>query len=541
MDNVLPNRRYRRPGPGARILAMAAILLSVMLLMSCTTVDRIDVGPAEGQHLTLAGSAFGPSTLDPALVRDVESAFLARQIFRGLVRLDNDLLPVPDLASSIEVSDDGLVYRFVLHPGAVFHDGAPIDAEAVVASFNRASDPSLPGAGGTLPPAATYFSDIEGIDERLAGETDIISGIQALDSQTIEIRLRRPSVAFLAKLAGAPAAIVDVDQAAGGNWWQSANGSGPFRIDLYQAGESLHLVAHDDFYTGGPRLDFVTVLFGASAAQPMNLYESGQIDVTGVPSWAIDRVLSPRDPLHDQVVIRDQLSTTFVAFNPTMEPFDDLDVRRMIAYAIDRETLVEVGRDGRVALAEGMIPPGIGDAQWPAELYPFDPRAARDLASGIDLDATPLIVHEPGGGIASIIRAVLEREVGVTLEVIDQDWPVFADRLSQAELPALILTWVADFPDPENTLTSLLRSGSPENYLGYANPEFDALVTEAAVETDDALRRQLYLDAQNIAIRDAVVIPLYHDRSYTLVQPRVRGLDITEIGILGLETVWIEE
>jgi ABC-type oligopeptide transport system substrate-binding subunit len=127
------------------------------------------------------------------------------------------------------------------------------------------------------------------------------------------------------------------------------------------------------------------------------------------------------------------------------------------------------------------------------------------------------------------------------MDVVDQPWPEFTQRLSQRDLPGFVLTWVADFPDPENVLATLLRTGSPDNYLGYSNLSFDRLVQAANAETDVQRRRELYLEAQQLAIDDAVIIPLYHEMSYTLVQPWVRGLVVTEIGILALEDVWIED
>ncbi|HEX2281744.1 MAG TPA: ABC transporter substrate-binding protein, partial [Thermomicrobiales bacterium] len=508
--------------------------VAMMMGSSCSALEPVVDASGSGQHLTLAGSPAGIETLDPAQLRDVESAFLARQVFRGLVRLDDHLQPVPDLARSIEVSQEGSEYQFTLHQTATFHDGSPIDAHAVVRSFNRASDPGLAGDGDWTPPAATYFDGIVGIDARISGAADQIAGIEAVDRWNVRIVLDRPEVNFLSRLAGPPAAIVDTRTANGDNWWQSPNGSGPFRVKEFAAGSRLVLAPHDGYPGGEPRIQLVTVLFGSQAVQPMNLYEEGSIDVVSVPSWAVDRVLTPGDALHDDLVQTRTLSTTFIAMNPNIAPFDDPDVRRMFAGALDRAKLVEVGFEGNVVLADGLIPPGIGGQRWPSDTYEFDEAKAARIASTHDVDEARPTIYEPGGGIGSVLKADLNEPVGVEIDVIDLSWPEFSARLVVQNMASFVLTWVADYPDPENTLAALLRTGSPDNYLAYSNPEFDRLVDEAAVEADDERRRQLYLEAQNVAVRDAVVIPLYHGMSYTLVQPRVRGLSVTEIGILSL-------
>lgn len=532
---------FRRTQIAARILAVALIALLSSALGSCSVLDDSGSDAGSGQRLTLAGSVYGPATLDPALVRDVESAFLARQIFRGLVSLDESLQPQPELARTIEVSPDGMTYRFFLYDTGTFHDGSPIDADAVVSSCTRASDPALAGGDGSALPAATYFADIEGIDERLSGQSSTISGVTAVDRWTVEIRLRRPAVNFLAKLAGSPAAIVDARSATGSDWWHTANGSGPFAVETYLADERLDLTAFANYSAGPARLDEVTILFGTDALQPMNLYEAGRIGMTDVPWWAVDRLLSPTDPLHPDLVQTARLSTTFIALNPNFEPFANPDARRMILLGIDREKLVEVMHAGRVQLAEGLIAPGVLDARWPAQIPEYNLAEARDLADHIGSLQLPMTLVEPGSGVSVTVQTVLERDLGVNVAVVDQPWPEFSKCLSGRGLPGFVLTWVADYPDPENMLASLLRTGSPDNYIGYSNPAFDRLVDEANAEMDVELRRELYLRAQQIAIDDAVIIPLYHEMSFTLVQPWVRGLVVTEIGVLALEDVWIED
>jgi len=119
------------------------------------------------------------------------------------------------------------------------------------------------------------------------------------------------------------------------------------------------------------------------------------------------------------------------------------------------------------------------------------------------------------------------------------EWPDYLQDLTDRRLPIFVLSWVADYPDPASFLTALFHSASPDNYLGYHNSEVDRLLDQAAQEPDERVRAQLYAEAQQHILDDFVVIPLYWDVSYLLVKPNVQGLELTPLGILGLERVWI--
>ncbi|MEX1157976.1 MAG: peptide ABC transporter substrate-binding protein [Thermomicrobiales bacterium] len=508
--------------------------------------ERVLIAPAKGerpvvsgdQRLVMAGSDDGPETLDPALVRDAESSFYTRQVFRGLVRLDNDMQAQPDLAERIVISADGLTYTFHLRANAVFHDGSPINAGVVAASFNRAADPALAGGDGFALPAAIYLSDIAGAEDRLAGETDTISGITIVDDLTLTMALDAPTATFLNKLTGNAAQVVDVGSASGDDWWREPNGSGPFRLERWDD-SAIVLASFAEFYDGAPLLEEVVVRLGQAAFQPLNLYESGDIDTTEVPFYSIDRVLSESDPLHADLTVVPQLSTSFILMNPNAQPFDDPAVRAAVVASFDRSKVARVSLDGKVVLAAGIVPPGILDREWPADISDYDLEAGQAaIDSAGELDVPPTFY---GSGAAVSLTVVLERDLGIDADAIELDWSEFSARLTDRSLPAFALTWIADFPDPANFLTSLFLSNSPDNYIGYSNAEVDRLLLDAEVEPDPEARDQLYLDAQQLIIDDNVLIPLFHDVSYTLVKPHVNRLVVSPIGILSLEDIWIDD
>lgn len=501
--------------------------------------------PRGEQALTLALGSTDPA-LDPALVRDASTNFLVHQLFRGLVRLDAQLNVVPDLAEQIVVSTDGRTYTFTLRPNAVFHDGKAIDAAAVKYSLERATDPALAGGRGSQLPGATYLNDILGAQDKLTGKAKDLPGVRVIDPRTVEIRLDAPKSSFLMKLSYPISSIVDEAnvRAGGTDWARKPNGSGPFRLERFAA-DQLVLRRFDRFYAGAPPLDRVTILYGQAAGSPMNLYEGGKIDFTRVPISSVDRVLVGNSPLRAQLTITPSLSLTYIGFNVTMPPFDDPAVRRAFTQAINRERIATVSLEGRVALAEGIVPPTMPGGPWTGQVLPYDLAAARAaLASSRYGGAANLprtTIYGNDGTIAVSMRKVYGRDLGLPLEVIAVDWPEYLEGLSARAYPAFEITWIADYPDPDNFLAVLFGANSGENHTGYNNPEVERLLAAAAAEPDPARRRALYLDAQRIILADAVLIPYYHAIDYTLVKPYVKGLPITSLGILDLDSVWIEK
>ncbi len=522
----------------AMILLVAGCGASADLAAPAPTASGANERSALTQSLTIVGGGAFPITLDPAILRDAESSFLSRQIFRGLMRLDNDLIVAPGIAAAVEARPDGLLYTFTLREDATFHDGSAIDANSIKRSFERAADPALAGGDDSALPARIYFSDIAGIDDYFAGRSNSISGIRVVDPRTVEFTLSRPAANFLYKLTGSPAAIIDVDHAVGSDWWKTANGSGPFRISEVSA-QRIVLTGFDGFYAGAPQLRRITVLFGSAAAQPLNLYEAGEIDMTDVPLGALDRVLSPADPLYPELQSEPQLSTSFIVLNPAVEPFDDPMLRKAVAQAFDRTKVTRVMLEDRVRVADGLVPPGILDRQWPATPVPYDLAAAHvDLESASPHEIRPAFY---GSGVSVALAEVLGRDLSLESEAIALEWSDFSNALIGRRLPAFSLSWIADYPDPANFLEALFHSRSPDNYSGYSNPEVDSLLDKAAVEQDPDRRAQLYLQAQQQIIDDGVLIPLFHDIAYTLVKPYVHGLTLTPLGIISLESVWIGE
>ncbi|MDQ6602627.1 MAG: peptide ABC transporter substrate-binding protein [Chloroflexota bacterium] len=498
--------------------------------------------PKGAQTLTLTGPDQLPDTLDPALIRDSGTAFIARQVFRGLVRLDDALNVVPDVAADYQKSPDGRSFTFFLRSTAKFQNGRPITADDVAFSLRRACDPSTASDGKPQNlPAAAGLNDVIGCLDHINGRSPDVAGIRVLDPLTIMLVLDAPKAYFLQKLTLPDAAIIDRnDLARGPRWSTQPNGSGPFRVTGWKADE-ITLTKFDQFYDQIATLDTVTILVGARAANPLNLYDGNKLDVATVPVQAVDRVSNAASSMKNELRVIPTLATTYIGVNTKIVPLDAFNVRAALIRTIDRQKIDAVELAGKVTEAHGIVPPAIPGGKWDATIPVVDAKTAKDLLPPAAAKALPAITFGTGGSrLGETVKAVAERDLGVRVDVEESRFGDYLGELDAHTYGLFVVNWVADYPDPENFLDVLFHTGSPRNYSNYSNPKVDALLDQANVEQDATKRTDLYRQAQQQILDDVAVIPLYHGTDYALVKPAVKGLAITAMGILRLETVWVE-
>jgi oligopeptide transport system substrate-binding protein len=494
--------------------------------------------------LRMAGS--DPITLDPALAGDAGSATYIVEIFGGLVTLDRDLQIIPDLAESWEVSADGLTYTFHIRPDAKFHNGKPVTADDFKYSLDRTAQ-----LGQTASATAeAYLGDIVGAKDVTRGRADEISGVQVIDARTLEISIDAPKAYFLAKLTYPTAFVVDQQQVEANprNWTRQPNGTGPYKMAEWRLNERIILEANEDYHLGAPSVQ--RVLYVLAGGSTLTQYENDELDVAGITVNDIERVLSDRDPLNEDYRSGDNLSVSYIGFNVTQPPFDDPNVRRAFAMAIDREQIVRVVLKGMLDVANSYMMPGLPGYNSDASVPTFDPEGARAaLAASKYEDAAGLgevTLTEVGGGANAGIatQAIIEMwrtNLGVNVSIAQAEAASFYDDLDRGRLQMFDIGWIMDYPDPEDIIDLLFHSTSRQNNTHYSNEDFDALVEQARTEPDSTRRLQLYQDAEQILLEDLPWIPLYFGRDHFVVKPYVQGFDPLPIVIPMLRYLSIDK
>ncbi len=519
-------------------LALLSLLLSALLVSPSTACQ-----PEQGGEGILHLCDVGPVTLDPAISADMSSHTYVMQIFSGLVRLDHELNIVPDIAESWEKSPDGKTYTFYLRQGVKFHSGREVEAADFKYSWERACDPDT--GSGT---AATYLGDIIGAKDMLAGETGEISGVEVIDDYTLRVIIDAPKAYFLSKLAYPTAFVADrANVESGEDWWREPDGTGPFKLKEWKAGQWLILERSQVYY--GEPVKLEQVVFYLLAGVPMALYETGQIDIVPVYLTYIDRVLDETGPFYPELAVTPELSLYYIGFNTAQPPFDDVNVRRAFCHAVDKEHIAKVILRDMVNIADGILPPGMPGYNEALEGLDYDVEKAIEFIAASrygDVSNLPPITLTVGGygnSIPSYLGAIVQewqQNLGVEISVRQLEPENFIYNLKQEKDEMFILGWIADYPDPHNFLDILFYTGSENNIFEYSNPGLDASLDQAAIEQVEADRLAMYQQAEQLVVGDAPCLPLWHGTNYILVEPDVKGYELSPLGVPDLSKVYLE-
>lgn len=510
--------------------------------------DATDTGEA------LEGGRFvrlfiDPPTLDPHLTTDATSAQLIVEVFGGLMTIDSDLNVVPDLAEDWEVTDNGRVYTFRIRPDATFHDGKPVTAEDVRWSLERATNPLT-----EAPNVDQYLGDIVGVDAKLSGDALEISGVRVIDERTIEITIDQAKSYFLAKLTYPTAFILDRENVEGNpkNWFRQPNGTGPFLMTEYKVGETLVLSRNENYHLGPAIL--AEVEFILSGGTSMLMYENDEIDIAGVGLADLDRLLDPSHSLNAELTrAQPAFSVQYIGLNVNEEPLDDPKVRQALNLSIDKQEIATIVLGDQVVPATGILPPGFPAFNPSVRGYEFDPVRAKQLLEeskyGDDLDSIPPItITTPGSFGANVsldmevVLQMWEKNLGIKAEFQQTEFATFLKDLNKRRFQMFDIGWIADYPDPENFLDILFYSDSSNNHTNYNNPEVDALLEKARIETDETLRYSIYNEVEQIILDDAPWIPLwYSGERYLLVKPYVHDYIQTPLIIPRLRHIYLTD
>ncbi len=523
------------------LVVLAASLLIFRLPVSCQSGRQTEVTPTAANTLNLYG--IDPLTLDPAVSGEMTSYEYIMQLFSGLVHLDDNLEPAPDIARRWQVSDDGKTYTFYLRDDVKFHDGSEVKAADFKYSWERASNPDTYSLT-----AATYLGDIVGVKEVLAGKTREISGLRVTGDYTLEVTIDAPKSYFLSKLTYPTAFVVDrANVESGGEWWQQPNGTGPFKLRQWDAASLLVLEKNDLYYGRRAKVNFVN--FQLWGGLPMNMYETGEIDATGVSIHYIDKVTDKTGPFYEELQVIPELSFHYIGFNFTKPPFDDVNIRRAFSQAIDKDKLASLVFKGMVQPAAGILPPGMPGFNQDLVGSGNAINKARELIKVSEYgDASklpPITITTTGWGglISPGLEAIISewrQNLGVEVAVRQLEPERFLYHLRQEKDEMFYMGWVADYPHPQNFLDILFHSGAEKNYSEYSNPEIDGLLEMAGVEPDSKLSLALYQQAEQGLVTDAACLPLWFGKNYVLAKPYVKGYKLNSQGLVMLNNVSIE-
>jgi len=483
-----------------------------------------------------------PYTLDPAVIGDANSYYYALQIFSGLLKLDENLEPVPDIARDWNISQDGKTYTFYLRDDVYFHSGKKLMAQDIKYSWERACNPAT---GSQM--ADNILGDIAGVAAVLNGERDDISGVEVVNDYELKVTLDEPKSYFLSKLTCATAFVVNEDNIkSGSDWWLQPDGTGPFILKQWDENSLLVLESYDYYDLTSSFAGVKTVNFHLWAGWPMDLYETGQIDVAGVGIGYIDRITDPAGDFADELYVYPELSLIYLGFNCSQPPFDDANIRLAFSMAIDKDKIVSLTYRDAVTGADGILPEGMPGFNEELDGIEYDVERALEIIAeseyGDVSNLSPITITTSGwgGDIESGLQAVINEwrvNLGVEVEVRQLEPEVYLYELMQEKDEMFYWGWSADYPHPQDFLEVLFGSGAEYNIGEYNNVEVDSLLQAANSELDKEASLELYRQAEQILVDEAACIPLWYSQSYVLVKPYVIGYNLNLLGYTRLNEV----
>ncbi|MCB9623443.1 MAG: ABC transporter substrate-binding protein [Sandaracinus sp.] len=558
------NRRHERLGCAVfALLGAAATLAFAFSLPEPPPAPRWDGArnetPRNGGTFVFHHEA-NVRSLDPHIAYDELSGMAIRLVFDGLLDYDHQSELVPSLADAMPtVSEDGRTFRFRLRRGVRFHampflpgDAHPEGRELVAEDVRWSMLRLLSEEVGS--PGYPFYASIQGADEYHTGQAEDVSGIRVIDRYTIEFELKEADQTFLNALAMPFAYPVPRENYE--HWEEAVKfhpvGTGPYVFEMWERGVQLSFTRNTHYWrekVGPDRMLYLENIARELAAQR---FRNGDIDSIHRQSPSDYRFFKESEAWAPYMVEEPRGSTYGIGLNCEMPPFDDVHVRRAIAFALDREGWSRA-RAGRLLPAGQVLPPSIPgyDPELPTRQY-FDLDRAREemrLAGHPDGLRQPITVWITGQDDTSrqygeLLQADLAR-IGIEVRLRFVSFAVYLTESGKPNtVPAFFTGWNLDFPDPSNFLflfdQASIHPEHSENRVFYRNPEVDRLLAEGKSERDRDRRLGLYRQANEIVARDAPWAFLYYATTMELWQPYVRNYDPHPVWSEDYRDVWLD-
>ena len=515
-----------------------------LTLLAASTAIALTGGAALANTLVYCSEG-SPEGFDPALFT-AGTTFDASShpIYNRLLEFETGTTNVvPGLAERVEASDDGLEYTFHLRQGVKFHandaftPSRDFNADDVIFSFMRQKDAAHPFnqvSGGTW----EYFKSM--------GMPDLIESIEKIDDYTVKFTLTKPEAPFVANMAMDFASIVSAEYGQAmldAGTPEKVNtapiGTGPFSFVAYQKDAVIRYAANGDYWKAPADVDNLIFAITPDASVRYQKLKAGECHVMPYPNPA--DIQAMKDDADINMMEQEGLNVGYLAYNTTMAPFDNANVRRALNMAIDKQAIIDVVFQGSGQIAKNPIPPTMWSYNEATVDDAYDPAKAKALleaegVSGLDMKVWAMPVQRPYNPNARRMAELIQEDfskVGVNVEIVSYEWGEYLSRSKDLNRDgAVLLGWTGDNGDPDNFLAVLLGCDGREasNRAQWCHKPFDDVILKAKQVTDQAERTKLYEEAQAIFKEQAPWATIAHSVVYMPMSNKVKGYKVHPLG-----------
>ncbi|MCE5236491.1 MAG: ABC transporter substrate-binding protein [Eubacteriales bacterium] len=485
--------------------------------------------PAEGEKeggTVILRETGDPKSFCPSLAADDNAYAMMQNMFNRLTKLDSTKSPIPDAASSWDVSDDALTITFHLKDNMHWWDGEQLDATDVKYTFDYIKEHST-----------CYFSSAMGI----------VDSIEVVDPLTVVFHMNTADMSFVARIGWYGTFIVPEHIFNNGQLWEDNEasktkpvGSGPFMFESYKQGESTTLVRNPNYHDGAPKLEKLVFAIIPDDTTAIQALLNGEVDsISMVPDAFLAQLQA--DP-NFRCDLNIYPSPWRFIFNTKADTVKDLAVRKAIALCLDREDISQKVTGGIMPPEYSAYPSVVAWCSNTTDVYPkcnIDEARATLEAAGYKADAEGyyirgLTLDAFEGQLVDMSKLLIANcaKAGIEIELIVSEFNAWSEKVKPGG------DWMIEAqggfmgPDPA-ALYSRYGSGQNSNYAGYENPEFDALCIQGAAESDQAARAELYRQAQALLIRDLPALNVLGWANYEASRADLVNLPIDGAGKWG--------
>ena len=487
-------------------LKIFILFIFILLMNGC------GIKPNSNQlNLVMPGD---PKSLDPAYATDVRTGQLCALLYDNLVRFGKGAEILPGLSESWEISMDGLEYLFQLKDSVFFQNDKQFNCSHVKNSFERILDAKTNSHRKWL------FKNVKGALPFVSGDVTSVDGFYCIDDRNFKIILNQTFAPFLGFLAMPSASIIDETEQDG------IVGTGPWKLKEWIHDGHILFDRNENYFDGMPKLETLKFRILPEALPRTAEFITGYLDIMEVPEsefsmWANDSVWVPY--IHYQ----DDLNIFYLGLNCSRPPFNNINVRQAINYAIDVKHIIDKVKNGNATVASGPIPPGL-IKEYPKIKYGFDPDRARKLLANSGYgDGLEVELWQSQSSqllyVTEAIQAQLEA-VGIHVKIIRNDWNLYSKAVTEGVPDMYYRSWYADYPHAENFLAPLFESAvSLRRWMRYSNNQVDSLIQKIQ-STSDKDKQQKYLHhVSSILIEEVPWVYLWHTRTAYIAQPNLKG------------------
>jgi len=507
----------------------------LFLLGGCSAPSNVE--NAIEDKILHFGLGSEPQYLDPHLASSVSAHNVIIALIEGLVSEDpKTLKPLPGVAESWDISEDGLLYTFHIRKNAKWSNGDPVTAHDFVYSYRRILNPNL---------ASQYASMLHGLknarkyhEEGLKWEEAKVGAV-AIDNHTLQLTLENPTPYFLELLnhyswfPAHPPTIKKFDafEKQGTPWTRPGNyvGNGPFILSEHKVNSVIEVKKNPNYWDAETvSLEAIRFYPIESADTEERAFRSGFLHLTQTVSP--DRIDFLKQNHPEVIHFEPYLGTYFYRFNLEEPPFDDVRVRLAFNLATDRQAIVEKVTKGGQVPARCFTPPGTGGFS-PESRFRFDPQKAKALIQDYldekGLKSLPKIelkynTSEGHKKVAEALQGMWKNHLGAEIQLLNMEWKVFLSTIEKRDFSLARAGWIGDYVDA-NTFLHMWRTGDGHNNTGWSNARYDELLELAAKESDSEKRFSYFEECEKLLSEHAPILPIYFYVHVTLRSPTVKG------------------